>query len=255
MFTLTLKKKLWQNFSLIGLAMTLMCVQQTALAKTDEIVSLSAQEQIGFTEKPVVHLEVAVKKTRDLHVAFQNSDDWTTVKRSMKRIKKSGKYHFTLDTEDLAPGNYRVSAYLTPRAKNWNDRLAPPTNVNVQVLDQKVFKKPAAAPLGFAKRDVVKKVEWPTSVDGDQDLDLEVRYDITQERQLWIKLLDSENWEEHGSLKYLVKKPGKFNLPMNNVQSSFPAGKYAWVIYLTEVDGEEPIGRKFGKHFEIQAAK
>ena len=217
----------------------------------DIILDLSATEIIGYKESPKVFVELEVKKTRDLHVAFQNMDGWQTVKRTMKRIKKSGKYHFEVPIDDLKAGKYRIDAYLAPRGKNWNDRITKVKRVEFEVVDEETYVKKTA----FSSQDKIKFVDWPKKIVGTQEATLKIKYDITETRDLHIKLLDSNNWKEHGALKFPVTEPGEITLPLSNLNSDFPEGKYAWVVFLTASDDSTEVSEKYGKHFELTDSK
>ncbi|MDU0356307.1 hypothetical protein RS130_22620 [Paraglaciecola aquimarina] len=217
------------------------------LADEDQINHFSIQEKIGFKETPVVNIEVSVSKKRDLHVAVVNTEGWKTVKKATKPIKQSGKFHFELPIADLQPGNYRVDAYLTPRRKDWNDRISEPVRQNMTVINEPQFK--VVKKLTFAKQDKIKKVEFPKQVVGSQAVDLLINYEVTEARDLHIKLLDSGNWKEFGALKFPVAENGQITIPLTDMTTDFPASKYAWVIFLTERSKSEPISKKQGKHF------
>lgn len=232
---------------IVNLLFLVSCVFSFGLQanSTDEIVSLSATEKIGFNQQPTVYIDLVVKKTRDLHVAIQNMDGWQTVKRTMKRIKKSGNYHFSVAVDGLKPGKYRVDAYLAPRGKNWADRLFQPQHAEFEVVDVANYVKTTE----FSSNDQITFVDWPKQVVGEQEATLSVRYNITQARDLHIKLLNSDNWEEHAEIKVPVAEPGNFNLPLSHLINDFPTAKYAWVVFLTEAGGDEQVSEKYGKHF------
>ncbi|MGJ8694513.1 MAG: hypothetical protein ACSHW0_18780 [Thalassotalea sp.] len=218
--------------------------------KVDEILSLSSQTIIGIAEVPTVHVELHVNKTRDLHVALQDLSTMRPVKTTMKRIKKSGKYHFNVKIEELKPGNYRWNAYLTPKNKQWQDRIGKTLSQNIEVINAAKYVKEVE----FSKQDRIKSVLWPKQINDNKEHLLTVKFDISQPRDLHIKLLSSENWQEFGALKYTVNQPKDIVMPFNNIIDSFEAGKYAWVVYLTDVGSEEPlVKKKFGKHFEVKS--
>ncbi|WP_158971846.1 hypothetical protein [Paraglaciecola sp. L3A3] len=215
------------------------------LANEDKIVEFIVQEQIGFEEVPVIQVEVQVSKTRELHVAVVNLDGWKTVKKTQKRIKQSGKFHFELPIENLQPGKYRIDAYLSPRRKGWKDRITEPTRRNLLVLNKTKNPKKSL----FSKQDKIKKVNFPKQVVGSQAVELNIHYEVTEARDLHIKLLDSSNWQEFGVLKFTVTENGQISIPLSNMPTDFPTSKFAWVIYLTEINKLEPISKKQGKHF------
>lgn len=211
----------------------------------DAILSLTASEVIGFKQSQTVHVELEVKKTRDLHVAIQNMNGFNTIKRTMKRIKKSGNYHFEVPLENIKPGNYRIAAYLTPRGKDWNDRITQAEPFMFEVVNVEKYVKKTS----FSDQDKVKFVDWPKQINGVQEATLLIKYEITQVRDLHIKLLDSENWKEYGALKFPLKEPGNFTLPLSNLTDDFPTGKYAWVVFLTPTGEKNEVSDKYGKHF------
>lgn len=211
------------------------------------ITSITADETIGFKQTPIVHVELEIDKTRDLHVAFQTLDGSRTLKTTMKRIKESGKYHFEVPIENLTSGKYRIASYLTPRGKNWNDRIYQAPHFLFNVVDQETYVETTA----FSSQDKIKLVEWPKQIVGLQEATLKINYEITQPRDIHIKLLDSDNWKEFGSIKYSVAEPGNISIPFSQLTNDFPAGNYAWVIFIS-VNGEtENIGKKYGKHFTL----
>lgn len=219
-----------------------------AKADEDEIIEITAQDIVGTEELPVIHIELTVKKSRDLHVALQDLSTQRPVKTTMKRIKKSGKYHFEFKTNGVKPGKYRFNAYLTPRKKNWNDRIGQTESHDIEIIDAVKYVKKVK----FGNKDRIKSVKWPKKIIDNKEHQLLVKFDITEPRDLHIKLLSSGNWEEFGALKYTINKPQDFTMPFDNLINSFEEGKYAWVVYLTDVGGEDSIlPKKFGKHFEI----
>ncbi|WP_448248457.1 hypothetical protein [Thalassotalea agariperforans] len=238
-----------QLLSLVKLVLFFTVVTSTLVkAESDEILSLSSQEIIGLEEMPVIHIELNVDKTRDLYVALQNLETRQPVKNTMKRIRKSGKYHFDFPLENIKPGKYRWNAYLAPRGKNWNDRIGQTVSQDVTIIAEPKYVKKVK----FGKQDRIKSVNWPKQITDNKEQLLAIKFDVTEPRDLHIKLLSSVNWEEFGAIKYTISKPQDINIPFNDMLDNFEAGKYAWVVYLTEVDGTESIlPKKFGKHFEI----
>ena len=222
-----------------------------AKANNDSIVEFSVQKSIGFEEVPLVQIEVELSKTRDLHVAVQNMDGWQTVKRAMKRVNKSGKYHFEIPVDNLKPGQYRIDAYLTPKGKDWNDRLGETIHQELRVLNQAKLVESA----NFSARDKVKMVDFPKQVIGKEDVNLRVIFDITAARDLHLKLLNSDNQQELGALKFPVTTPGDMSLPLSNMTDDFPPGNYSWVIYLSETGKTTPIVEKYGKYFILKATQ
>ncbi|MDO6719924.1 hypothetical protein Q4575_10955 [Psychrosphaera sp. 1_MG-2023] len=219
-------------------------------AQDDEIVNFDLDNLIiGLEEKPVVRIELSLSKLRDLYVAVQEVESRKTVKSTMKRIKKSGNYHFSIDIDDIKPGKYRVNAYLAPKGKNWNDRLGDTKFKVITVIDAPKAPEPSV----YSKKDLIKKVTWPKTIIDDSEVILTAKYDITENRDLHLKLLDSSNWKELGALKYTVKKPGEISVPFSDLVTNFPAGKYVWVVYLTAIDSDEALTKKQGKHFVIGA--
>ncbi len=219
-------------------------------ANTDEINSLSTQEKIGFEEVPVIYVDVSVSKIRQLHVAVVDMSTWQNVAKTNKRIKQSGNYHFELPIEGIKPGRYRVDAYLSPRGKGFADKITEPTRTQIQVIKKARFEKPSI----FNVIDKVRQVSFPKIVDGNEDVNLKVQFFIKEPRDLHMKLLSSENWKEFGALKFPVNEPGEMSLPLTNMAGDFPAGKYAWVVSITEKGKTEPLA-KMGKHFELKEQK
>lgn len=220
---------------------------QTTAAE-DRIVSLSVQEQLGFEEVPVVRVEVEIDTKRDLHVSFQTWGDWKAVKRTMRRIPQSGKYHFEVPFDTLKPGKYRIAAYLTPRRKDWNDRVGNTMHAPMEVVDQPTFAGEAAA---FSAEDKIQQIDWPKEVSGSQEVTLEIRYQISAPRDLVVRLANSDNWKQMGELVFPVKEPGVTSLPLVNLTADFPPGNYAWIVFLAEPGTKEPQLGKLGKHFVL----
>ena len=104
---------------------------------------------------------------------------------------------------------------------------------------------------GFSQQDKIKFVKWPKQIIGNQEATLTIQYDIKEARDIHVKLLDSDNWKEHGALKFPVTEPGNLTLPLSNLTDDFPVGNYAWVVFVAEKGKAEPISDKFGKHFTL----
>lgn len=217
----------------------------------DSIVNLTATEIIGFKESPTIYVELEVDKTRDFHVAIQTMQGFQAIKRTMKRIKKSGQYHFEVDIDNLKAGKYRVASYLTPRGKDWNDRISQGQPFEFEVVNEEKYVKKTA----FSSQDKIKFVKWPQKIIGNQEATLTIQYDIKEPRDLHVKLLDSDNWKEHGALKFPVTEPGNFSLPLSHLTNDFPVGNYAWVVFVAAKDKTENISEKFGKHFTLAHKK
>ncbi|TRX57999.1 hypothetical protein [Thalassomonas sp. M1454] len=245
MKSLNIKKIITKHLTILTFFISCICAFNV-LAE-DAIIDLSATELIGYTEPPKVFIELEVNKTRDLHVAFQNMDGWQTIKRTMKRIRESGKYHFEVPIDNLKPGKYRIDAYIAPRGKNWSDRLTETKHFEFEVVNEEKYVKKTL----FSSQDKIKFVDWPKKIVGTQEATLKIKYDITETRNLHIKLLDSSNWKEYGALKFPVTEPGEITLPLSNLKSDFPEGKYAWVVFLTTSDDSTEMSEKYGKHFEL----
>lgn len=160
-------KKRWSNeiikvfffVILVGLLLP-----KSALANEDKVVEFIVQDKIGFEEVPVVQVEVQVSKTPELHVAVVNLDGWKSVKKTQKRIKQSGKFHFELPIENLQPGKYRIDAYLSPPRKGWKDRVTEPTRRNLLVLNKTKTPKKSL----FSKQDKIKNVNFPKTITGNE---------------------------------------------------------------------------------------
>ena len=215
----------------------------------DNILDLSVQEKLGYDEIPVVRVELDLETSRDLHVAFQTWGDWKPVKRTMRRIPQSGRYHFEVPFDNLEPGRYRVAAYLTPRSKDWNDRLGESTHASMEVVDAPTFVRQTL----FSDEDRVTFVDWPAEVAGNEEVTLEIRYEVTEPRELVVRLSNSENWQQHGEIVIPVREPGNVTIPLANLTSDFPVGKYAWIVFLAESGAKEPISDRYGKHFVLTA--
>lgn len=236
------------NSLLLALSLALFTLLSASAQAEDKIVSINLKQvEIGTKEKPTVEIELALSKTRDLHIAVQDTKTWRPIKRTMRRIKKSGKYHLAIDVEDLKPGIYRVDAYITPKGKDWNARFGDTIFNNLTVLDQEFAPKPSI----FADKDVIRSINWPKVIDHNNEVVVSVNFDITEPRDLHIKLLDSSNWQEYGSMKFPVKQPGDVAVPLDQVQDNFPPGKYAWVAYLTESNTDKKVTKELGWHFKI----
>ncbi|TRX57982.1 hypothetical protein [Thalassomonas sp. M1454] len=215
------------------------------------VISLSVPDKIGFAERPIITVDVDIAQTRDLYVALQNGKTFKSIKSQFKRISKSGTYKFQLDVGTLKPGSYRWNAYLTPKGKNWNFRLADSTMAMMDVVNRELYKTPVV--LGTS--DKISKVNWPDQINDDNSYDLSIDFDVTEPRILHVKLLESETWKEFGAIEFPVKEPGNMTLPFEQIVTNFPAGRYAWVIYLVDEKGQQLEKRKFGKHFNIANAK
>ncbi|MGJ8680697.1 hypothetical protein [Paraglaciecola sp.] len=214
----------------------------------DSILSATLEKsEIGVKEKPVVSLNLEVSKTRELFVAIQDTKSWRRVKQSMFRIKKSGKYHLAIDVDNLQPGQYRVDAYLTPKGKTWVERFAEPIFNDLTVVD----KVKTAAPSNLAKTDQVLKSTWPMWIDDDQDTLLKIRFDISEPRDLHIKLLNTQTRKELGALKLPVDKLEDVIIPFSDMQSNFEYGSYVWISYLTERNSLQGVSEKKAKYFNI----
>lgn len=220
-----------------------------AADKEDKILSLSTKGKLGTTEVPVVEIELSVKKRRDLHVALKNLvDPSKNVRKELKPIKKSGKYHFKIDVDGLEPGKYRLDAYMAPRKKDWNDRVGNVERFEFEVVDAPVYE----APKEFSSTDALTKLDFAKEVVGNGEYTLSIAYQITQPRELFIRLLNKDGWKEHGKLKFPLKEPGQISIPFVELADQFPAGDYAWVIQIRE-PGQEQEMVKRGLHFTLKA--
>jgi hypothetical protein len=214
------------------------------------------KSEIGTNEKPVITLELDIAKTRDLFIVIRNMKSWQSVKQSMYRIKKSGQYHLAVEVEDLTPGRYRVDSYLAPKGKNWAERLAEPIFNEFTVLDVNTVNQTKVAPIKkvaaeYAKNDQIVKLTWPKWIDKNGDIFLKIRFDITQPRDLHIKLLGSDNQQELGAIKLPVNTIDDVSVPFSDMLTNFDQGKYMWVAYLTAKQSELAITQKVAKYFNV----
>ncbi|MBD1388347.1 hypothetical protein IC617_02805 [Neiella sp. HB171785] len=218
----------------------------------DQITNLVVEQEIGPNQPSLIEMDVEVSKQRELHIAMIRLEDWQNVKRIQKRIKQSGPVKLRLPVADLKPGSYRVDAYLAPRRGGWTERLDQPVSANLTVVSDAQLAKNKQAKSQqkpqFAKEDKVLQVKFPKTV-GDEPVDLAVKFQITQNRTLKVKLLSSENWEEFGALDFPVERNGDLNVPLENLAAQFPPGKYAWVVQI--LDENEEVVAKLGKHFTL----
>ncbi|EWH09216.1 hypothetical protein DS2_13684 [Catenovulum agarivorans DS-2] len=234
-------KKIFLVFALLS--------QSFFSVNADEIVHFEVQPKLAVDDVPVVRVQVKLDKTRDLHVAVQDIDNnWKQVTSTMKRIKKSGNYHFEMPLDDLKVGNYKWNAYITPRGKNWNDKIGEQLSQNMQVV-KAIPKQPAKAKM--SQRDVIQKIAWPEVVSDNAEHVLEVKYAVTQARDLHFILYDKKGWKNMGNVKITVAEPGVFSLPISNILAEYPEGEYAWTVWLAEVDSEKQVTKPIGKHFKV----
>ena len=226
-----------------------LCFLAGSVFAEDRILSLTVQGKLGYDEIPVVRVEVDLKRARDLHVSFQTWGDFKPIKRTMRRIPESGKYHFEVPFDNLKSGRYRVAAYLTPRGKDWNNRLGETSHASMEVVDTPTLVQEAL----FGDEDRVSFVDWPKEVAGDEEVTLKILYELTEPRELIVRLANSENWKQHGEVVVTVTEPGEVTIPLANLTSDFPAGNYAWIVFLAEPGSNEAISEKYGKHFVLTA--
>lgn len=243
--------KIFKLIKRITLLMLMVLSVGAISAPNEQVVSLETPEKIGYQQTPVIDVHVVVMKKRDLHINLQHKVDgnWNTVKRNFKRIKQSGNYKFKLSLDGLAAGMYRWNAYLTPRKKNWNDRIGQQITASMTIVDAPSFIEKKR----LAKIDKITHVEWPKTIEDDQTYTLSIRYKISEARELHIKLFNKKNWQEAGSITIPVSEVGDVQVPFDSLVSNFSAGKYAWVIHLADKAGNQLNEKKFGKHFVIQA--
>lgn len=233
-------------------------------AIAEQIITFTVDESLGTQQNATINVDVQVDKRRDLHVVLKEDKTWRNIKDTIKPIKKSGKYHFTFETKNLSPGKYRIDAFLTPKRKDWNDRIgetlnrfvtvinapfADTANENVQAKHKE--KQLAQSAMLFGKEDRVKSINWPKEVKTNEEFKLTVKYTITSAKDLHIRLLNSNNWQEQGAVKIKLKKSGETVLPFGSMVENFEPGKYAWVVSITDTDNPEAVAHKMGKHFTI----
>ena len=234
---------------LIGMfcAIQLMC-SVNVYAQENVITNVKVQEKIGLSEIPIVQLSVKVTKPLDLNVAIQNMQTWKTVSRSANAIELSNDYYVEMPIKDMLPGRYRIDAFLSPKGKGFKGKLAKPVRTQMIVINEPTFQKP----LKLSDEDKVKQVKFPKVVTGSEEVTLTLKYDVKGARDLRVRLLSSVNWKEFGTLKFPIKETGEMSVPLVNMIEDFPAGKYAWVVTITEPGKTEELA-KMGKHFELVA--
>ncbi|AWB64997.1 hypothetical protein C2869_00430 [Saccharobesus litoralis] len=239
-----------KNFQRFSIYLTLMFSAFAFVAKAEEvdnIITINTAAKIGFEQLPKVKVDIKVKKTRELYVALQDKQTWRNIKTTRKRIKKSGNYHFDFNIDNLKPGNYRLNAYITPRGKDWNSRIGEQKGVDFIVVDQAQF----VEKIQMATEDKIKGISYPKTIADDAEYKLDIQFDITEPRDLIIKLLNKNGWKEAGVLSFPVKEPGNISLPIDKMVTNFPAGDYAWMTYLSETGSKQPLSNKRGAHFSL----
>ncbi|XQW86834.1 hypothetical protein ACOYR1_08975 [Thalassotalea piscium] len=249
------------------LALAILIFQPHLVLAEDKINAFSVQETLTVGEIPVIKIDVDVTKKRDLHVILKNGKTQRNINTIKKPIKRTGKYHFNFDIDELPPGNYRWNAFITPRKKNGNDRIGDTATQMMRVItveqaainQQKLKELPKNNKVNkatekhkkVASKDGFKKINWPKNISNNDAYILTVDYLVTKARDIHIKLLNSENWEEHGKVKISVNENGTFSLPFDSLLENFGPGKYAWVLSITEVGEPDNIVKKMGRHFVI----
>lgn len=231
---------------IVGLASIFLFLSTLANAN-DKIISFEVPEKIGLKQSPTISLNVEVSKQRELHIAIQSMTTWEKVAKSRTRIKKSGNFNINIPIENPEPGKYRVDVYLAPRGKTYPDRLAEPIMKTMLIIDAPRFEKPK----NLSTEDKIKSVNFPKLVTSNGEVQLIVNYDISEARSINIKLLDSQNWKEHGSIVFPADESGNVKLPITNMLDDFPEGKYAWVVRINTKDGKSELAKQ-GKHFELK---
>ena len=252
---------------LVKIALAVIVFVPQLVNAEDKINTFSVQEILTVGEIPVINIDVEVSNKRDLHVVLKDGKTQRNIKTIKKPIKNSGKFHFNFDIDELPPGNYRWNAFITPRKKNGNDRIGDSSTQMMKVITleqaaiaQQKFKqhqknnkvnKATEKQDNTANKDGFKKISWPKEISNNDAYTLTVDYLVTQARDIHIKLLNSENWEEHGKVKMSVNENGTFSLPFDSMLENFGPGKYAWVLSITEVGEPDNIVKKMGRHFVI----
>lgn len=232
---------------LAGIALAVCSVSALAGPK-ETVVSITADEKVGYQQKPIITIEAKINKTRDMHLALQDgSNGWKTIKSRFKRVKKAGKHSFQLDISELKPGQYRWNSYITPRGKDWNSRLGNTVSHMFEVVDAPVFKEPVA----FSSADSITQVDWPKAITDDKSYTLKVDYKITEPRVLHITLANKKGWKEEGAIEVPVSEPGNIAIPFDSLVSSFAPGNYVWMVYLADNEGNQVQKKKLGKHFTL----
>lgn len=220
-----------------------------ANAESDIVVNFTVQNKIGYEQIPLVQFEVKIDSPRDFHVAVKDlNNNWKQVTAKTTRVPQSGKYHFEMPIEDFKPGKYKWNAYLTPRGKNWNDRVGEQVSQTMVVVNKPSFEKQ----IKFSAKDAIKKVSWPKLIEDNAEYVLSIDFQITEPRDLIIKLLNANGWEKLGEIKIPVTQPGNLKLPIQNVLTDYGSGKYAWVAIVADKQTEKQVGKKLGRPFTVK---
>lgn len=236
---------LWIRFATV-LALVV-SVPALAADKQDKIKLLTATEFVGTEESPRVDFEVDVKKVRDVYIVLKYFDSWKNIKDKRVRIKKSGKYHLTMDTSGLEPGKYRITAYMTPRGKSWTERIGEQPNTQFTVVDAPKYVKK----VDFAEDDIVQQVQWPKKI-GNESNTLVVSYAISEPRNLVINLFAQATKQKVTSIEYPVAEPGELRLPIEGLADKIPAGEYVWVVQIAEGGKQDAISNQYKMPFKLQ---
>lgn len=225
---------------------SVVAVPSLATDVDDKIKLLTVTEFVGTEQSPRVDFDVDVKKVRDVYIVLKHFDSWKNIKDQRVRIKKSGKYHLTLDTSELTPGKYRVTAYMTPRGKDWTARIGGEPSAVFTVVDTPKYVREIA----FAEDDVIQQVQWPKKVANESNT-LLVHYAISQPRGIVVKLFSQQTKQAVTTIEYPVGEPGEWRLPISGLADKIPAGDYVWVVYLAESGKQDAISNKYRMPFTL----
>lgn len=212
--------------------------------------SFTAPEKLGYSEVAKLSFDVSVKKTRDIKIVLRRVRDNKIIRDVNIKIKKSGKYNLPFDPkEELKPGKYGLTVYLTKRHKGWEERLHEPKYTNIRVLNKPKAPEPK-------KVDKITGVNWPSLIKGNGENKLEIHFGVTEPRNLHIVLIkrgetDQQN-KNIASLNFPQEGAGTVTLPIVNMVKDFSAGRYMWKIYLSPTEADKPIGKPKWIPFEIR---
>lgn len=223
----------------------------TAHAQSDEITHVKVPSIIGYEQNVTVYVQVDVKKSRDLHVTIQNTKNWKNEKSILKRIKKSGAYHFEVKMKDqLKPGSYRWNIYLSKKKGGWKNKVSETKSINLivseepQVITKKIKKVVES----------VTSISFPALIKDNKAVELSVKYKVNAKRDLVLKLQNKSNWQYIGEVVYPIKESGIFTLPVKNMITDFPMGEYRWEVFLAEKENKnKKVSDTLFSSFEVKS--